>query len=144
MIKVFPDTWEKQYYLNNTDHSYCGFDNDIDALEVWNLTRGCANITVAVIDDGVEDHSDLRDDAGNTRVLDGFTPSGVTTNGRPGTGDKHGQACAGIIAASHNANIHGIALILGYFLLKLDLVLESLQVNMLVLYAGLIRMEQIY
>lgn len=109
MIKVFPDTWEKQYYLNNTDHSYCGFDNDIDALEVWNLTRGCANITVAVIDDGVEDHSDLRDDAGNTRVLDGFTPSGVTTNGRPGTGDKHGQACAGIIAASHNANIHGIA-----------------------------------
>jgi subtilisin family serine protease len=109
MINVFPDTWEKQYYLNNKDHVYCGFDNDIDALEVWNLTRGCANITVAVIDDGVEDHPDLRDDGGNTRVLNGFTPSGVTTNGRPGTGDKHGQACAGIIAASHNANIRGIA-----------------------------------
>ena len=101
--------WEQQYYLNNTNHSYCGFDNDIDAMEAWNLTLGCSDITVAVIDDGVENHPALVDINGNSRVLAGFTPSGVTNNGRPGAGDAHGQACAGIIAASHNSEIRGIA-----------------------------------
>ncbi len=103
------ENWERQYYLNNTNHSDCGFDNDINALEAWDLTLGCNYITVAVIDDGVEDHPALIDSNGNSRVLPGYTPSGITNNGRPGAGDRHGQACAGIIAASHNSQIRGIA-----------------------------------
>lgn len=101
--------WQKQFYLKNYYHGHCGFDHDINALEAWRITRGCADITVAVIDDGVEDHPALNDEFGNSRVLNGFTPSGETDNGRPGDGDEHGQACAGIIAASHNNDIHGIA-----------------------------------
>lgn len=101
--------WEKQYYLNNTNHSYCGFNHDIDAFEAWSITTGCDNITVAIIDDGVEDHPSLNDALGNSRVLAGFTPSGVTADGRPDVCDRHGQACAGIIAAAHSNDIRGIA-----------------------------------
>lgn len=103
------DEWEKQYYLNNTDHGYCGFNHDINVPEAWKITRGCENITVAVIDDGVEDHPSLHDKYGNSKVLYGYTPSGTTEYGRPDECGRHGQACAGIIAASHSPDIRGIA-----------------------------------
>ena len=64
-----------------------------------------------MIDDGVENHEDL-----NGRVLQGFTPLnpngyGVpTTQSVPGNVIGHGEACAGIIAASHNTiGIAGVA-----------------------------------
>jgi len=114
LVMVEKSGWEEQWYLHNTNHSFCGgFDNDIDALEAWNVTLGCSDITVAVIDDGVEDHPALRDANGNSRVLQGFSvpsTSSSSINGRPhvrSTG--HGQACAGIIAASHIPEIRGIA-----------------------------------
>lgn len=100
---------DKQYYIHNKYH-YCGaFGNDINIVRAWEISQGCANIIVAVIDDGVEDHPALRDGSGNSRVLPGFTPSGTTVNGRPGTGDAHGQCCAGIIAASHSTEVRGVA-----------------------------------
>ena len=58
-------------------------------------------IRIAVIDDGVEEHEDLRDNVGNSRVLEGFTPK-RNDKGRPKSNGKHGQACTGILAASHN------------------------------------------
>ena len=103
------ETRDKQYYIHNKYH-YCGaFGNDINIVKAWEISQGCANIIVAVIDDGVEDHPALRDGSGNSRVLPGFTPSGTTVNGRPGTGDAHGQCCAGIIAASHSTEVRGVA-----------------------------------
>lgn len=100
---------DKQYYIHNKYH-YCGaFGNDINIVKAWEISQGCTNIIVAVIDDGVEDHPALRDGSGNSRVLSGFTPSGTTLDGRPGTGDAHGQCCAGIIAASHSTEIRGVA-----------------------------------
>ncbi len=100
---------DKQYYIHN-NHHYCGaFNNDINALEAWEITKGCDDIKVAVIDDGVEDHPELRDASGNSRVLDGYSIPGTTANGRPSSTGDHGQACAGIIAASHSSNIRGIA-----------------------------------
>lgn len=95
--------WEKQYYLNNKSQF------SVNAFEGWEYELGSSEIKVAVIDDGVENHVDLCDNNGNTRVLNGYTPSGITLYGRPDTGDSHGQACAGIIAASHSSNIRGIA-----------------------------------
>ena len=100
---------DRQYYVHNKYH-YCGaFGKDINVVKAWEITKGCSNIIVAVIDDGVEDHPALKDGSGNSRVLPGFTPSGITVNGRPGTGDAHGQCCAGIIAASHSTEVRGIA-----------------------------------
>jgi subtilisin family serine protease len=100
---------DKQYYIHNKYH-YCGaFDNDINALQAWAITTGCNNIRVAVIDDGVENHPDLRDANGNSRVLNGYSLPGLPENGRPNLTGSHGQACAGIIAASHSNNIRGIA-----------------------------------
>lgn len=110
---------DKQYYIHNKYH-YCGaFDKDINALQAWAITTGCNNIRVAVLDDGVENHTDLRDGNGDSRVLNGFSVPGMPVNGRPSnspdplntsqTLGKHGQAVAGIIAASHSSNIRGIA-----------------------------------
>ena len=72
---------------------------------------------MAVIDDGVEDHEDLRDANGNSRVLAGFTPRYPNGNGRQNSNcfrnfrTGHGQACAGILAATQNngIGISGIA-----------------------------------
>ncbi len=122
LIKVvLNDNWEKQYYLNNTNHDYCGFNHDLDVVEAWKITTGCNDIRVAVIDDGVEDHPDLRDENGDSRVLPGYTPSGSTQNGRPGLNDEHGESCAGIIAASHSTEIKGIAPKVKIVPVKLDL-----------------------
>ena len=108
-----------QYYLHNTGGSSTGYpftsrtaDVDIDAPEAWCNTLGAASIVVAVIDEGVEDHEDLMDDVtGLSRVLPGFsTQNPLGTGGPELPEDAHGQAVAGIIAASHNTiGVAGVA-----------------------------------
>ena len=80
-------------------------DIDIDAPEAWCISTGNSNIVVAVIDEGVEAHEDLENDAtGQSRVLPGYTTSDpLNGTGAPlVTTDNHGMAVAGVIAASHN------------------------------------------
>ncbi|UCS92503.1 S8 family peptidase [Echinicola marina] len=100
---LYPD----QYYLNQ------GNNIDINAPQAWGISTGVGEVRVAVIDDGVENHEDI-----DGRVLQGFTPTDPTGFGAPvfpvplGTNViiGHGQACAGIIAASQdNVGIAGIA-----------------------------------
>jgi subtilisin family serine protease len=101
----------QQYYLKNSTGI------DINAVPAWDISTGCNKITVAVIDDGVEDHEDLRDANGNSRVLAGLTPRYPNGNGRQNADcianvrTGHGQSCAGIIAATQNnaIGISGIA-----------------------------------
>jgi len=100
---LYPD----QYYLNNTGQFGGTFGIDINAPEAWDITLGCANVRVAVIDDGVDNHEDL---AG--RVLGGFTAGANNTGGAPTIAcNGHGVACAGIVAATHNNSlgIRGVA-----------------------------------
>jgi hypothetical protein len=97
--------YPEQYYLNNTGQFGGTAGIDINAPEAWAITRGLTPTRVAVIDDGVEDHEDI-----NGRVLQGFTPTdpngfGAPTNPIPPANlyiIGHGQACAGIIAGTHN------------------------------------------
>jgi len=107
--------YNEQYYLNNTGQFGGTFGIDINAPEAWNITTGNCLITVAVIDDGAENHEDL-----NGRVLEGFTPQfsqenpdthgGPNQNDPPGSHFGHGQCCAGIIGATHDSlGIRGIA-----------------------------------
>lgn len=107
-----------QFHLHNvsqpmpTHYNPIVYDLDIDAPEAWLITKGSSGIKVAVIGDGVEDHEDLNDVNGNSRVLDGFTYNCLfNCKGRPKKDDfGHEQACAGIIAASHNnLGVRGIA-----------------------------------
>lgn len=93
-----------QYYLNNTGQLGGTAGIDINAPQAWGISTGLHNVRVAVLDDGVENHEDI-----NGRVVAGFTAAGAG-NGAPGAGSAHGQACAGIIAASHNnLGIAGVA-----------------------------------
>lgn len=110
-----------QFYLKSTgqmisepcsgNEDGCTPDIDINVEPAWNITTGNGNVKVAVIDDGVEDHEDLKDANNVSRVLDGYTPSCLFgCNGHPLLSGMHGQCCAGIIAASHNnIGIAGVA-----------------------------------
>ncbi len=100
--------YQHQWHLNNTGGTDLGGkpllnDADIDAPEAWALATG-NNVTVAVIDDGLEAHEDM------ATLLPGYTPSNGG-NGTPSLStDGHGQQCAGLIGALHNEiGVRGVA-----------------------------------
>jgi subtilisin family serine protease len=87
-------------------------DADIDAPEAWALTAGSSDVIIAVLDQGVtSNHADLP----NSRQirLDGsnFGDYGDADDPSPIGDENHGNACAGVIAATMNNNqgIAGIA-----------------------------------
>ena len=103
-----------QFYLHNwgqtMENGRSGTPGaDIRAPEAWDITKGSSDIIIAVIDAGVtSDHPDLpisRQVWWNGSNFSVSPPnSDFTPNG------NHGNACAGIIAASHNdEGIAGIA-----------------------------------
>lgn len=105
--------YSQQYYLNNTGQFNGTAGIDINAPEAWAISMGLTTVRVAMIDDGVENHEDF-----DGRVLQGFTPRDPDGFGAPISNLPdptlyiigHGEACAGIIAASHNnIGIAGIA-----------------------------------
>jgi subtilisin family serine protease len=68
LIKMQNEFYPNQWGLNNTGQNGGTAGVDINAPEAWTLTRGCSNIRVAVIDQGVDlDHPDLA-----TNLLPGF------------------------------------------------------------------------
>ncbi len=127
--------YSAQYFLNHTKQIGIGgvLDSDIDAPEAWDITKGSSLIKVAVIDDGLEAHDDLKDEYGISRIIGGYTPLNGGTGGPWFSSDGHGEACAGIIAASHNnINTRGVALTLNYlqliYLHQILLINKSLMV----------------
>ena len=109
--------FNKQFYLHNTGQQINDGRSgtpgaDIKATEAWDVTKGNSNITIAVLDMGVtSNHPDLP----NTRQVRltgsnyyGTNPNDPSPNN---TLDFHGDASAGIIAATqdNNEGISGIA-----------------------------------
>ncbi|OJV35477.1 MAG: hypothetical protein BGO29_05180 [Bacteroidales bacterium 36-12] len=101
-ISAFSNTYfDNQWALNNTGQSGGTTGIDIKAVNAWNITTGSNNISVAVIDQGVDlTHPDLE-----ANLLMGYdatvgAPGGV--NGSPFGNNAHGTACAGIIGAIEN------------------------------------------
>ncbi len=77
---------------------------DIKIEQAWTITQGRPEIHIAVVDEGVDlTHPDL-----SPNLLTGFDATGNGTAGGPLTGEFHGTACAGIIAAVKDNSI-GIA-----------------------------------
>ena len=97
-----------QYQMENTGQMISGFygvsDIDSNASEAWGFTLG-DDITVAVLDDGLENHEDLEN-----RIIGGFTPANNGDGSPQSDSDVHGMNCAGIIAAAdNNIGLRGVA-----------------------------------
>jgi subtilisin family serine protease/subtilisin-like proprotein convertase family protein len=88
-------------HLNNTGQNGGQVNADINAPEAWDLTTGNPQITVAIIDDGVDqDHEDF---AG--RIVSPRDVVDDENDARPGVGDNHGTACTGLALASINNSL---------------------------------------
>lgn len=103
--------YPQQYYLKNTGQNGGTKGVDINVEPAWQFTNGSPDITVAVIDNGVDrSHEDF-----GGRVLPGYTIRNKNGLGEPQNENSlnnksHGTACAGIIAASNNnLGIRGVA-----------------------------------
>lgn len=108
--------FQYQWNLLNVGQEGGTMGVDINIIPAWNITTGDSNITVAVLDDGVEMHEDFY----NGQLVPGFTIGGGDGSpcnwihnphdpNSPLCLDYHGQAVAGIIAANHNnKGIRGI------------------------------------
>ncbi|MEO0468264.1 MAG: S8 family serine peptidase, partial [Bacteroidota bacterium] len=105
--------FSQQFQMNNTGQTLDGVtgaaDADCNALEAWGISLGSSTVTVAVIDDGMEDHEDFNNGSGQSRYTAGFSPAN-NGNGDAVSGSAHGVSCAGSIAASHNnIGVRGVA-----------------------------------
>lgn len=97
----------EQWHLRNTGRhrgSTTGFVKGADGrvLDAWDLTGnvGKPEVVVAVIDDGFDlDHPDL---SVPNKVVNPWDFTRSTPNPRPGPGDWHGTACAGVAVAALN------------------------------------------
>ena len=112
-FQVSDPLFSQQFQMHNTGQTIDGVtganDADCNALEAWNISIGSSSTTVAVIDDGLEDHEDLNDGSGQSRYTAGFSPAN-NGNGDAVSGSDHGVACAGSITASHNTiGVRGVA-----------------------------------
>ena len=63
--------FDQQFQMHNTGQTLDGVtganDADCNALEAWDISLGSSGTTVAVIDDGMEDHEDLNNGSGQSR-----------------------------------------------------------------------------
>ena len=100
-----------QYYLKNTGQ-YGGTEGmDINVEPAWQIVEGSSDVTVAIIDMGVDfDHIDM-----SNCVLNGYTVDDPSSLGRPKNANNldkkwHGVGCAGIVGAEDNSTgIKGVA-----------------------------------
>lgn len=109
----FGNQWNLKNTGTNFNDGHTGTANaDINVTNAWTLTKGNPNIIVAVIDDGVtSNHIDLP----NTRQVrlpgSNFVNDSDPNDPSPLSIQNHGNACAGIIAATlgNNLGVAGIA-----------------------------------
>ncbi|MGR3309366.1 MAG: S8 family serine peptidase [Candidatus Brocadiales bacterium] len=92
----FPNQW----HLNNTG-AIGTTDADIGAPEAWDLTKGDAEIIIAIIDDGIDtSHEDFAE-----KVVFGRDVVNDNDDPNPQSGDNHGTAVAGLAVANQDNGI---------------------------------------
>jgi subtilisin family serine protease len=104
---AFPQQW----HLKKTTIAGTSIDAHASVEAAWTLTQG-ENAIIAIIDDGADiDHEEFRS-SGKIVAPQNFSfpinhPN--RTNPRPGSGDNHGTACAGVATADGNFGASGVA-----------------------------------
>jgi subtilisin family serine protease len=99
--------WSKAWHLHCTGQTIGGgatvSDNDVDAPEAWDITTGSAGVSIAILDDGVQQsHPDLSANIDSR----GYDFSDDDSNPNPAhADDSHGTACAGVAAAVGNNSL---------------------------------------
>jgi len=98
----YPDQWG--FHNTGQNNGSAGIDINIEAA--WAITKGSADIKVAVIDEGVDlTHPDLQ-----ANILPGYDATNENLGGGCVDLDAHGTCCAGIIAALDNdTGVVGVA-----------------------------------
>ena len=117
--------YAQQWGLTNTGKNSGGWfspgkkGEDVNAEQAWTMTKGSKEITVAIIDTGIDyRHPDLKDnlwvndlelngtegvdDDGNGYVDDIYGYDFANNDADPLDGHGHGTHCSGVIGASHN------------------------------------------
>ena len=99
---AFPQQWHlKKSTINGTV-----YDAHAHVDSAWALSQG-ENITIAVIDDGVDlDHEEF---AGSGKLIAPRDVTGANDDPRPGSGDNHGTACAGVATGNGFHGASGVA-----------------------------------
>ncbi len=99
---AFPQQW----HLKRTSVGSQTIDQHANVEAAWPLSDGTGTI-VAVIDDGVDlDHQEFRSSA---KIVAPRDVTRRTNDPRPGNGDNHGTACAGVACADGNFGASGVA-----------------------------------
>lgn len=105
-INIIPNdsNYSSQWAHNNTGQAGGNAGTpgcDIGSEEAWDVTTGNDDVVIAILDTGVNNHSEF-----NGRLLQGYDFIGNDTT--PSDGNGHGTACAGISAAKGNNGV-GVA-----------------------------------
>lgn len=99
---AFPQQW----HLKKTTVGGNVVDNHASVEAAWTSSDG-TGATIAIIDDGVDlDHQEFQT-AG--KIVAPRDVTRRTDNPRPGNGDNHGTACAGVACANGNFGASGVA-----------------------------------
>ncbi|MBL8228511.1 MAG: S8 family serine peptidase [Bryobacterales bacterium] len=98
---LYPNQW----HLENTGQGGGLVDADVDAHTAWHTTMGSPNITVAIVDAGIDtSHEDLNSPGKIVFPID----LDVDPPDNNPFGDAHGTACAGVAVATQN-NARGVS-----------------------------------
>ncbi len=110
LLKLNSLSYKDQWNLSNTGQLNGISDIDINIEDAWQITKGDTNITISVIDNGIDIyHEDLYANMLPGHGLFPFDSLGLY-NDNGNFDDSHGTMCAGIIAAMDNdTGIIGIA-----------------------------------
>jgi subtilisin family serine protease len=99
---VFPLQW----HLKKMSIGGRSFDAHVNVEAAWAFTQG-ENTTIALIDDGFDiDHDEF---SSSGKIVFPRDTGGRSANPRPGTGDNHGTACAGVACADGRFGASGVA-----------------------------------
>jgi len=95
-----------QWHLKRTQVGGQTIDEHANVEAAWPLSEG-AGIIIAVIDDGVDlDHEEFRSSG---KIVSPRDVTRRTDNPRPGSGNNHGTACAGVACADGAFGASGVA-----------------------------------
>jgi subtilisin family serine protease len=96
----------RQWHLKRQTIGGVAYDAHVDVEGAWGTTQG-EGVTIAVIDDGVDiDHEEFRSSG---KVVAPRDTGDENSDPRPGSGDDHGTACAGVACADGRFGASGVA-----------------------------------